>query len=370
MANRTMGKLKPIEHKFKALFFSGLKSFLSQRSDGTKRILYAAQMKKVLIFRPDRIGDMVITLPLVDGLKRHFPQLKMSILASPKNVALIQDDSRFEKIYLYKKNLLSSPLELKKIRNEKFDCIIDTVFEDSVTTLFLSHFCANGDPIIGMGKNKYAGYYDFNCENSGGHIIDNTLKLLGAFRIDSTKVSGYGELHLGPEAIEVASDFRKSFPSGKVVGLNLSSGAPTRVWPREKWVELTKMILTSIPESHIVLITIPAERHIAQEIKVQFKNRVHVIPHNLDIAGVSAIIKFLDILITPDTSLVHIARSFQVPVVGLYTGNVKNFDLWHPYGMKTCVARAEHEDNIFDIKVEQVFYVLESVMGARQEVKR
>ncbi len=365
-----MGKLKPIEHKFKALFFSALKSFLSRRSDGNNRLLDAAQLKKVLVFRPDRIGDMVITLPLVDGLKWHFPHIKVSILASPKNLSLIQDDSRFEKIFLYKKHLLSSPVELKKIRIEKYDCIIDTVFEDSVTTLFLSHFCAAGKPVIGMGKNKYAKYYDFNCDNSGGHIVDNTLKLLGAFGIDSTKVSGYSDLHLGRQAIEIADDFRKTLTPNIKIGLNLSSGAPTRVWQREKWMELTKSILSSFPESQTILITIPSERNLAQEIKVQYKDRVHIIPHNLDIAGVSAIIKGLDLLITPDTSLVHIARAFQVPVVGMYTGNFKNFDLWHPYGMKTSVARAVHDDNIFDIKVEQVFDVLESVIGKRQEVKR
>ncbi len=369
-----MEKLKPLEHKIKQLFFRALKSTLTKRTGAENRVLDGSLMKRVIIFRPDRIGDMLITLPLVDGLKQFFPHLKVSILASPKNYELIRDDKRFDEIFIYSKNFWRDTGVIRLIRKKKFDCIIDTVFEDSVTTLFFSHFCAAGSPIIGMGKTKYAGYYNFNCDNSGGHIINNTLKLLSAFGIDPNKVSGYAQPHLSQSVLERAVEFIKPLTSSVScpvkIGINLSSGAPTRVWQRGKWIELVIKILSSHSEANIILITMPSDRKFAQEIIELFGERVHIVPDELNIAGVSAIIKHLDVLITPDTSLVHIARAFQVPVVGLYTRNARNFNLWHPFGMKSNVVNAQHEDNIFDITVEQVSNILSKTIGSRQEVSQ
>ncbi len=374
LIQENMEKLKPIEHKFKSLFYLSLKGILSDRAGNTSRALDVSQMKRVIIFRPDRLGDMVITLPLVDALKQFFPHLKISILASPKNIGLIKDDKRFDKVFLYSKNIWRLPGELLKVKKEKFDCIIDTVFEDSVTTLYLTHYCASGKPIVGMGKKRFSRYYDLNFDNTGGHIIDNTLKLVNAFGIDSSKAGGYTQPWLSQSDLERASKYFGSFgqPGSYQfkVGLNLSSGAPSRVWQKEKWIDLISLILKIMPESQLILITVPAEKAFAENIKALFPERVHVVPDNLDILGVSAIIKNLDLLVTPDTSLVHIARAFHVPVAGLYTRFAKNFNLWHPYGMKEEAIRAVNEDNIFDITVAQVMDKIQSLVKTGAEVNR
>ena len=374
MIRFNMEKLKPIEHKLKGLFYLALKGLLSNRADNNRGALDASQMKRVIIFRPDRLGDMVITLPLVDNLKQFFPHLKISILASPKNIGLIKDDKRFDEIFLYSKNIWRSPGELLKVRRAKFDCIIDTVFEDSVTTLYLTHYCASGKPIVGMGKKKFSRYYDFNFDNSGGHIIDNTLKLLNAFGVDSSKAGGYAEPFLSESHLKTASQSLKTMSNTGIhslkIGINLSSGAPSRIWPKEKWIELIKQLLKNLPDAQIILITVPHERVFAENIKGLFPERVHLTPQNLDILGVSAVIKNLDLLVTPDTSLVHIARAFNVPVAGLYTRFAKNFDLWHPYGMKEQAIKAESEHNIFDISVGQVLERMQLLVKAGEEVNR
>ena len=90
-----MERLKPIEHKFKAAFFGLFKLFLRKGIKEFKPIDGSA-VNKVLFLRPEKIGDMVISLPVFDGLKKHFPHIKISILGSPRNLALIKDDNRFE----------------------------------------------------------------------------------------------------------------------------------------------------------------------------------------------------------------------------------------------------------------------------------
>ncbi len=83
------------------------------------------------------------------------------------------------------------------------------------------------------------------------------------------------------------------------------------------------------------------------------------------------IVRFrLDLMITPDTSIVHIARAFDVPVVGLYSKFMKNFMLWRPYDQEIGAVVSANDGNIFDITVEQVFDTFTSLVESRKSVKR
>jgi ADP-heptose:LPS heptosyltransferase len=264
-----------------------------------------------------------------------------------------------------------------RIRREKFDCLVDMICDDSVTALFMSQYLAPGKPRIGIGKKKFKQYYDFNYDhrmNNTGHIIDNTLKLLTAFGIDVSRVSGFAPPYLSDEVKKKSAEFFKelenSEPSSLKVGINLSAGAPSRVWQPDKSVELMRRILETYPEARIILFTIPNERRKGADIISHFENRVNLIPAGLNLMGVSAIIANLEVLITPDTSLVHIARAFNVQVVGLYTRFMKNFLLWKPFGQENGSVVAGNDYNIHDITVEAVFNEFMKVTDAKQAVGR
>ena len=368
--------LKPLEHKFKALFFAAFRSLLRKgQEDFTP--LDGNKIKKVLFLRPEKIGDMVISLPVFDGLRRHFPHIKISILGSPTNKAIIKDDPRFDRIYIYRKNPLRVISVLMAMRRGKYDCVVDMIGNDSVTALFLSQMCAQGRPRIGVGKVKYRDYYDFNYDHrlgNTGHIIENTLRLLEAFDIDSTKINCYAEPYIKAESDTKAADFIESVTGSDnsvfKVGYNLSAGSPTRIWAEEKAIELLKRILEYDPTCKIILFSTPAERKRAEQLREKVDPRLTLVPDNLNLTEAAAIIRRLDVIISPDTSIVHIARSLKVHVVGLYSRYMKNFLLWRPYGQETGAVVSGCDDNIFDITVDQVYDTFVQVVRNHNPVKK
>ena len=320
---------------------------------------------------------MVISFPVFDGLKKHFPHIKIAILGSPRNYSIIKDDPRFDKIYIYRKKPLADIKELMAMRKGKYDCVVDMIGNDSVTALFLSQLCAPGKPRIGVGKVKYREYYDFNYDHrlgNTGHIIENTLKLLRAFDIDTDKLSGYAEPYIKPEdetkAIEYINEVTANDPEILKIGYNLSAGSPTRIWAEEKAVELLKRIIENNLKAKIILFTVPSERQKAIRLKEKLNGAVSIVPDNLSLTGASAIIKHLNIMITPDTSLCHIARTFKVPVVGLYSRYMKNFLLWRPYGQEKGAVVSGCDGNIFDITVSQVYDTFVEVVNEKILVKK
>ncbi len=377
MLRRKLDRLKPLEHKFKAFFFWMFSPLLKRRQNDFQP-LDGNALNRVLFLRPEKIGDMVISFPVFDGLKKQYPHVQISILGSPRNEAIIRDDPRFETIFLYTKNLIKDVRTIRWMRREKYDCVVDMICDDSVTALFLSQLCAPGKPRIGVGKVKFQEYYDYNYDHrkgNTGHIIENTLKLLDAFGIDSEQVDGFAAPYLDQDSVAgaegVIRDLRDS-SNNRMIGYNLSAGSPTRVWAKEKSQDLIQRILEHSPENKVILFTTPDERKRGENLCRQFSTRVSLVPPGLNLRQAAALVSRMDLMITPDTSIVHIARAFKVDVIGLYSRFQKNFLLWRPYGQENGAVVSGNDHNIFDIEVEQVYQMFCTVTqsDSRKECAR
>lgn len=350
-----MGKLKEAEHKFKSLFFGLMRGFLKKGRPGLDQ-LDGSKMRRVLFLRPEKIGDMVISFPVFDALVKKYPHMKISLLGSPRNQAIIKNDPRFESVFLYRKNL-SDFSTLRAIRREKYDCVFDMINDDSATTLFWSQWAAPGSPRIGIGKRKFAEYYDFNhvhADGIGRHIIENTLKLLAPFGIDGDRVNHYAPPYVTPEEMAQVEAVLKPHSGRTLIGFNLSAGKPNRIWADKKCAEACRALLEVSDDIRLILITDPSDRARGEKLLAQLSERASLVPPGMSLTAVSGLISKLMLLISPDTSLIHIARSFRVAVVGLYSLAPKNFRRWRPFDQPDGAVVSSHEDDIHDITADQV----------------
>ena len=103
---------------FKALLLRGITKKKNIEFDVKKS-------SKVLILRYDRIGDMVITTPVFRELKLAYPHIKITVLASKANKAVIVNNPYVDDIITnHKNNFLSDFPSLLKLRQQKFDVCI------------------------------------------------------------------------------------------------------------------------------------------------------------------------------------------------------------------------------------------------------
>jgi hypothetical protein len=64
------------------------------RNDVSHVPLDLGKIRRVLIFRFDRIGDMIVTTPVFGALKRRNPALRISVIASSLNEELVLTGTR------------------------------------------------------------------------------------------------------------------------------------------------------------------------------------------------------------------------------------------------------------------------------------
>ncbi len=112
--------------------------------------------KNILIFRTDRIGDLLITCPAIITIKKHFPNSKVSIVTSEKNFRYAKSLGIFENVYLLpKRNFLRKIKFIYKMSKLFFDYIY--IFDGKERSIIASTFIKSKNKLALATINKF--YY-------------------------------------------------------------------------------------------------------------------------------------------------------------------------------------------------------------------
>jgi ADP-heptose:LPS heptosyltransferase len=133
--------------------------------------------------------------------------------------------------------------------------------------------------------------------------------------------------------------------------VNLSGSRIERSWTTEKWIVFLKKI--SSDTLAIIIIAAHTEKERALQIAAEVSNAVYL--ETKSIIEVYSVVAKADLVISPDTSIVHIAAAFDKPLLGLYSRNLLNNAKFHPLSSVYELAMDERIDlPISEISVELV----------------
>jgi ADP-heptose:LPS heptosyltransferase len=248
---------------------------------------------------------------------------------------------------------------IRAVRRRRYDVTIEMIDDDSSTGLLLSQFCSGAAVRIGANKSRYTVYYDLTTDYHSHphvHAIDRALDLGALLGLERGGLSGFAAPYLPAGARERAARFLAEHAIGMrpVIAVNVSAGKATRLWADEKYASLLAGVARFMPEAALVLISDPADRNRGERIIALAEPQVIHVPEGWTILDVTALLARATTVISPDTSVVHLARAFAVPVVGLYPRPQWMVNRWKPYGQKIGIVRSDDDGDIADITPEAV----------------
>ena len=86
-----------------------------------------SKIKKILVISLSNIGDVVLTFPVIDILRRDFPRAQLSVIVGPKAESLLKGNPYLHSVILYHKK--QPPLQLfswlVKLRKDSYDLVVD-----------------------------------------------------------------------------------------------------------------------------------------------------------------------------------------------------------------------------------------------------
>src|ERR1039457_4782644 len=143
--------------------------------------------KNLLIVRTDRIGDVILSLPLAELIKKHYPDCRVTYLLKDYTKSLAEGHPFIDDILILreKKNKISLIDNIKQIRKYSFDSAI-VVYPTFITSLII--FLSRIHHRIGTGYRWYSILFNNKVfehrKNALRHELEYNVNLLKYFGIE------------------------------------------------------------------------------------------------------------------------------------------------------------------------------------------
>lgn len=313
------------------------------------------EIENVLIVRIGKIGDIIATSFVFEVIKRNNPSVKISLITKSTNKNILKYNPSIDSIY-YVGSGVKRYFQILMLKNKRYDLILDFNDNPSKTSkMIFSLF--NSKIKCGYDFPLYSNYLDIKVpqpEKENSHIIDRMSYFLAhiGFSCEENLVKPF--FYTGEQEEKETAAGLKRFENKKIIAINISSGAEIRFWRTKNWIKLIQLISDSNPDFVFMLLSVKENGKEAEEIYNSIDKEKIIRPVLTTFQHFAACIKNSYLLISPDTSAVHVAAAFKVPVIALYPKSDWNFASWRPY--KT-INRALHSGSgdVNSISIVEVF---------------
>ncbi|MEM7160837.1 MAG: glycosyltransferase family 9 protein [Bacteroidota bacterium] len=249
-------------------------------------------MAKFLVIRFSSIGDIVLCTPVFRHLKKQVLGGAEVHFLTKKNFAfLLEDNPYIDKTY----SIEHSTHEVREdIKNEDYDFIID--LHNNVRSRMIKRKTKVLDFTINKRNWEKWHWVNFGKNHlPDEHIVDRYMQCISSFDI---KNDGEGLDYFIPENQRVKCE-------GKFISWAIGAAHPGKVMGKEKLSAILALI-----DMPIKLIGGPEDEILGKEIESKF-HHVESLAGQLNIHESASVIEQSDLLITPDTGMMHIAAALQ-----------------------------------------------------------
>lgn len=298
---------------------------------------------RILLVRVSALGDAIHTLPALDLLKKQLPPAHIDWLVQQKNFGIVSHIPGINRVYTLHDHYLR-PAQLRKtfallntLRNNRYDLVID--FQGLCKTSFL---CAALDlPSIGFDwrtarewLSSVVHHHTVAVPKTTNIIEKNKALALAAVEVvRRMDLESQSEM---PENKEPNASFLISTPqpsaaaqqnvnawlnkhqAHRLVILTPNTTWDSKHWPLSRWEELA-LKLQPLPHHMVVCIGQKFGKQGARLAAfIEQHNLPIVIAPSWSLDELFAVMHKTDLIVAPDTGLLHIADSIGVHTIGLY----------------------------------------------------
>ncbi len=279
-----------------------------------------ASFAKILIVRIDRMGDLILTLPLIDNLKLAFPEAAISIVVRPYLKELASLIKNIDHIEVYDKII---PVAAK-VRQAGYDLAIDMHCDYRLDSAFLAYISAA--PVrAGFRFGFKEAFFTYTVDPRrfpDKSMVQLNLELLKGLRIPVTV-----------DTPKLGAGIR----GGKedIIAIHPGGFYATQRWDPSSFILLAKKLLGTYPFK-IVVIGAPGEKDLVREIVADI-NDSRAEARLTDIKTLIALLSECKLLICNNSGPLHLAGALEAPIVSLMgpTDPVRYF----PAGKHVTVIR-------------------------------
>jgi heptosyltransferase-1 len=282
--------------------------------------------QRICLIKPSALGDVVQTIPLLNVLKRRFPEARISWVVNRELRDLVEGHPALDECIPFDRRGGWRPWVslLQTLRSRRFDLTIDLqgLLRTGLMTL------ATGAPIrVGLQTAREGSIYTLNC------VVPETTRETPAHARNWRLAEQLGLGAMPQETFVAVSELDEAWADLQLQQLPrpifaVHAGArwETKRWPVEKFAALITRALDTWKGS-VVILGSKAEKSDCQRLQtiLEAGRRPGELPGVVNLAGrstlkqLAALLERVDFALSNDSGPMHLAAGLGVPTLGLFT---------------------------------------------------
>ncbi|HUF13411.1 MAG TPA: glycosyltransferase family 9 protein [Longimicrobiales bacterium] len=316
-----------------------------------------APPREVCIVMMSAIGDAVHVLPVANALKRGWPRCRITWVIQPAAHKLVENHPAIDDFIIFRRQRgiagwRSLADARRQLEGRRFDLVLalQVYFKAGVLTAMI-------DAPIKLGFDR-ARARDLNWLFTTHRLPAHPVQHVQDQYFEFVRYLG-----LDPRPVEWGIDItdeerrrqREFFAPLKrpVVAIVMGTSKPEKNWMAERY---TRLIDTIQRDMGLTAVLVGGPSAIEKEITDATLYRCSTVPVNAlgdDLRRLVWILDGADIVISPDTGPLHIARALERPVIGLYGyTNPKRLGPYAKYQDLIVDGYAKHPDDVYPASME------------------
>ena len=288
-----------------------------------------AKLNKIVILRYDRIGDMIVSLPLCKSLKTGLPNSEITMVASAVNAPIAVSCEFIDRTLIKPQAFLSWIKCLLSLRVERPDLAIDLNHAVTPHTIFAiriirprhvaSPFKDGRWGVKGSDLPLFDLMPTQHPKKYSRPIAETYLDIARHIGCPVIKCLPY-PLPRYSRPLTLSSQYMVLNPSGSRCSMRIADS---------DLICILAHIQSQISDVRVVIPAMPQIYAHLKELVADLPN-ADVFPPNDSVEPLLPLLQHANLVVTPDTALVHIACAYRTPLIAIYTSDQALFEQWRP----------------------------------------
>jgi heptosyltransferase-2 len=297
---------------------------------------------KILVVQTAFLGDVVLTLPLIQCIKKNYPEASIEVVVVPAAANLLENHPAVSAILAFDKRGTDKGMKgflrlRKRLAANQYD--VAFVPHRSLRSALLARLA---DIPVRIGFDRSSGSHFFNHivrYRAELHEIERNLSLLdpfGAARLGRELPSIYPSSSDCATIDQLLHECRIGETKG-VIAIAPGTIWNTKRWIKERFAEVGKTM--SGRGYAVALIGSREDRELCEEIR-QLSGGTNVVNSAgmLTLRQSAELIRRSRVLLSNDSAPMHIAVAVRTPVIAIFGATVPEFG-FGPYGERDVVVQ-------------------------------
>jgi heptosyltransferase I len=312
--------------------------------------------REIAIVMLSALGDAVHVLPVVNALKRKWPESRITWVIQPIPMQLVKNHEAVDEFIVFHrrrgKDALKSYRELRQsLRGQRFDLVINlqVYLKAGLITAMMT-----GDVKLGFDRKRARDMnWLFTNERieprAMQHVQDQYFEFLDHLGVDAEPVEW--RINITPEERAAQSAFFE--PLGRTCAIVVGTSKPAKNWEPERYAP----VIEALEEKYgLRAILVGGPSAIEQGAASRIMKASRVKPVNALGNDIRRLVYLLDgasLVISPDTGPLHIARALEKPSIGLYGyTNPKRYGPYRKFEDLVVDGYARHAGEDYPLNME------------------